>query len=57
MAGENIWFRIHMGEATSHKPLAVSKYVYMELIAPSDSILKRIKIKEEKGIYSGRGYP
>lgn len=53
MGGDTIWLRAHMVDAASHRPVSMSKYVYVELKAPSDSILSRIKIKEQDGVYSG----
>lgn len=53
MGGDTIWLRAHMVDAASHRPVSMSKYVYVELKAPSDSILSRIKIKEQGGVYSG----
>ena len=53
MGGDTIWLRAHMVDAASHRPVSMSKYVYVELKTPSDSILSRIKIKEQDGVYSG----
>lgn len=31
MAGDTIWLRAHVAEASTHAPTALSKYVYVEL--------------------------
>lgn len=53
MGGDTIWLRAHVVDAASHRPVSMSKYVYVELKAPSDSLLSRVKIKEQDGVYSG----
>lgn len=53
VAGEKIWFRAHLADAAVHVPAAVSRYVYVELIDPLDSVLVRVKIRPENGSYYG----
>ena len=53
ISGERIWFRAHLANATSHFPEPVSRYVYVELINPLDSIVTRVKIRQEEGAYHG----
>ena len=53
VSGERIWFRAHLTDAASHVPVAVSRYVYVELINPLDSIVARVKIREVDGAYYG----
>lgn len=53
MGGDTIWLRAHVVDAASHRPVSMSKYVYVELKAPSDSLLSHVKIKEQDGVYSG----
>ena len=53
MGGDTIWMRAYVTDASSHIPVNASKYLYVELKAPSDSVLTRVKIKESNGIYAG----
>lgn len=53
IAGEDIWFRIHLADAASHIPDTTSHYVYAELINPEDSLVKRIKVRSTDGAYHG----
>ena len=53
ISGERIWFRAHIANAASHIPAIASRYVYVELINPLDSIVSRIKIRQEKEVYYG----
>jgi len=52
-SGERIWFRAHLANAATHIPESVSRYVYVELINPLDSIVARIKIRQDEGAYHG----
>ena len=52
-SGERIWFRAHLANAATHVPEPVSRYVYVELINPLDSIVTRVKIRQEEGAYHG----
>ena len=53
ITGERIWFRAHLADATNHVPSPVSRYVYVELINPVDTIVTRVKIRQENGVYQG----
>lgn len=53
ISGEKIWFRAHLVDAATHIPVAVSRYVYVELINPLDSVVTRLKIRETEGAYHG----
>ena len=53
ISGERIWFRAHLVDAATHVPVSISRYVYVELINPPDSVVARIKIREEEGTYHG----
>ena len=53
LSGEKIWLRTHIAEARTHQPALISKYVYVELIDPLDSVVVRKKIRNEENIYSG----
>ena len=53
ISGEKIWFRAHLVDAMSHIPSSVSRYVYVELINPLDSVVTRVKIRPENDAYYG----
>lgn len=54
LSGEQVWFRSHMVEATTHLPAFFSRYVYVELFNPFDQLIKRVKIRPDSlGVYAG----
>lgn len=53
ITGENIFFRIFLLNAFSHQPDSMSRYVYVELINPLDSIIIRQQIRPENGLFYG----
>jgi hypothetical protein len=70
-AGEEIWFKAYLTNAATHEMNTKSKFVYVELIDKSDSVLYRLKIRKDSlgffgniklnpelqaGIYSLRAY-
>ena len=53
MAGDTIWLRAFVVNAATHEPVDASKYCYVELLNPFDSLESRIKIKERNGVMQG----
>lgn len=53
IVGEDVWFRVYLLDYASHLPDSTSRYVYVELVNPADSIVRRVKIRREEGIYKG----
>lgn len=53
-AGEDIWFKAYVINASTHLPDTKSKFVYVELINAFDSVLCRVKIKKDSLGFSGR---
>lgn len=53
-AGENIWFKSYLVNATTHTPNPQSKFIYVELIDKSDSVFQRVKIKKDSLGFAGR---
>ena len=53
ISGERIWFRAYLIEAVNHIPTTASRYVYVELFNPLDSMLLRVKVREAEGTYHG----
>ena len=48
ITGEKIFFRAFLLDAFSNKPDTLSRYVYVELINPADSVVKRVKIRQDE---------
>ncbi len=46
-AGDDIWFNAYIVNAATHTPDTKSRFVYVELINQSDSVLSRVKIKRD----------
>jgi len=53
ISGEQIWFRAYLVDAVTHIPSPVSRYVYVELINPLDSVVARVKIQAQEEAYHG----
>jgi len=45
--GEKIWFKAYLADALTHIPTVKSKYIYVELINASDSLVQRVKIRPD----------
>lgn len=46
-AGEEIWFKAYVLNASTHFPNTQSRYVYVELIDKSDTVMTRVKIRKD----------
>jgi TonB-dependent SusC/RagA subfamily outer membrane receptor len=46
--GEKIWFKAYVVDALTHIPESKSRFVYVELISPQDSLIQRVKIRPDK---------
>jgi TonB-dependent SusC/RagA subfamily outer membrane receptor len=44
--GEKIWFKAYLVDAVTHQAPTKSKYVYVELINSSDSLVERVMIRQ-----------
>ncbi len=53
VAGENIWFRTYLADASTNIPDSISRYVYAELTYPMDSVISRVKVRPVRGAYHG----
>ena len=54
MAGDTIWLRAWVVDATTHQPVNASRFVYAELLSPTDSVLARVKIHGgDDGVFYG----
>ncbi|MDR3653301.1 MAG: TonB-dependent receptor plug domain-containing protein [Paludibacter sp.] len=52
-AGEDIWFKGYLVNATTLVPNALSQFLYVELINKSDTVLYRVKIKKDSLGFEG----
>ena len=52
-AGEDIWLKGFLVNATTHKPSKLSRFLYVELTNPSDSLISRIKIRRDSIGFAG----
>ncbi|MBR5639799.1 MAG: hypothetical protein IKW83_08560 [Muribaculaceae bacterium] len=53
ITGDTIWLRAFVVNAVNHQPVDASKFVYVELISPMNTVDMRIKIKEHDGVFKG----
>jgi len=54
MPGEKIWFKAYLVDAFSHQPLTHSLYIYVELIDSTQTIQKRVMIRQDNNsLYHG----
>ena len=53
ISGERIFFRAHLADASTHIPATASRYVYVELINPVDTVVTRVKIRQDEGAFHG----
>lgn len=53
ITGDTIWLRAFVVNAVNHQPVDASKFVYVELISPMNTVDMRIKIKERDGVMKG----
>ncbi|MDL2278142.1 hypothetical protein LJC57_06075 [Parabacteroides sp. OttesenSCG-928-G07] len=55
--GEHIWFKTYLTHATTHQRFDGSRYVYVELINSSDSIVNQVMLRpDENGLHHGHIY-
>jgi len=59
ISGEKIFFRAFLLNASTHKQATFSRYVYVELVSPVDSVVirKQIRIDENKMFYGALPLP
>ena len=51
--GEKIWFKAYLTDAATLQPATHSRYVYVELINDQDSLISRVMIRRQSGMYYG----
>lgn len=52
-AGESVWFKAYLVNATTHFEDTKSRFIYVELINSFDSVITRVKIKKDSLGFSG----
>lgn len=52
-AGDTVWFRVFVVDASTLRQTSVSKYSYVELRNPFNGVSCRVKIIEREGVYAG----
>lgn len=53
LAGDTVWLRAHCVDARSHRPVAESRYVYVELHDGEGKLARRVKLLARDGRYAG----
>ena len=48
-----IWLRAHCADAATHRPVAASRFVYVELRDDRGELARRIKLMARDSVYSG----
>ncbi|MEI7502410.1 MAG: hypothetical protein WCJ61_03925 [Paludibacter sp.] len=46
-AGEDIWFKGYVVNATSHIPKTLSQFLYVELIDKANTVISRVKLRKD----------
>jgi len=55
LTGETIWFRVHLVDAVFLKQVNASRYVYVELINPTNHLVERVKLRPDStGCFYGQ---
>ena len=52
-AGEDIWFKGYLVNASTNEPISRSKFIYVELIDKADSVISRVKIQKDSLGFAG----
>lgn len=52
-AGDRIWFKAYLRDASDVRRIPASRYVYVELIAQRDSLVSRVKVRPENDSHHG----
>ena len=54
LAGDTLWLRAWVVDAATHQPVSASKFVYVELLTPTDSVCACAKIhQDDGGVFQG----
>ncbi len=53
VAGDTVWLRAWVVDASTHRQVAASRYVYLELSDPFGEVVERVKLREMEGRFPG----
>ncbi len=54
LAGDTIWLRAWVVDAGTHAPVNASRFLYVDLLAPNDSVMHRVKLHSgDDGVFQG----
>ena len=53
VAGDTLWFRGYVLNAASHRPDTLSRFLYVDLLSPTDSVFLKAKIIRINNTYAG----
>lgn len=53
VAGDTVWLRAWVVDASTHRQVCASRYVYLELSDPFGSVVERVKLRERDGRFPG----
>ena len=53
VSGEKIWFKAYVTDALTHQYPTNSRYVYVELISPADTLMYRVMVRPVDGMFYG----
>ena len=53
VSGEKIWFKAYVTDALTHQSPTYSRYVYVELISPVDTLMHRVMVRPTDGMFYG----
>ena len=54
LPGERIWLRAHLVDGSDGRPSRISRYVYVELLAPGGELMRRIMLRPDSlGVFAG----
>ena len=48
LPGDTLWFKAYMVNVSSHIPIRLSRYVYVELVNPENETIDRVKIRPDE---------
>jgi len=53
ISGEKIWFKAYIADAQTHQYPTPSRYMYVELISPVDTLMYRVMVRQSDGMFYG----
>lgn len=54
LAGDTVWLRAWVVDAVTHQPVNASRFIYIDLLSPADTVMARVKIHSDNdGLFSG----